>query len=181
MSYGNNEVRYAIDTIPSYKTVTIAVKGGGGLTFSSYATGGDITSNEIAYTNERDTGFELIEGNAMVLGEDSFGSLTALSAGSKVYSNTASIAMMKEEINKQLNNIGFGNYYNKNTFQSQDISRNYGSLGSNNLENLMKNMISLLTVISTKDTSLYVDSKQIAKATATSMNKELGFQNKKRW
>ena len=72
-------------------------------------------------------------------------------------------------------------YYNKNTFQSQDISRNYGSLGSNNLENLMKNMISLLTVISTKDTSLYVDSKQIAKATATSMNKELGFQNKKRW
>ena len=176
-----NDVRYAIDNIPSYKTVTIAVKGGGGLTFSSYATGGDITSNEIAYTNERDTGFELIEGNAMVLGEDSFGSLTALSAGSKVYSNTASIAMMKEEINKQLNNIGFGNYYNKNTFQSQDISRNYGSLGSNNLENLMKNMISLLTVISTKDTSLYVDSKQIAKATATSMNKELGFQNKKRW
>ncbi|MGL5190914.1 MAG: phage tail tape measure protein [Cetobacterium sp.] len=157
---------------------------GGGFSQNSYEEGGYISSPEVAYTNEKHSGFELIEGNATELASDSFGSITALGAGSRVYNNTASIAMMKEEISNQLGKVGFGDYYNMNTAKSNPFSKNIipnYSNNNSNLENLMSDMINLLKVISMKDNNLYLDSKQIAKATARPMNRELGFQSKKGW
>ncbi|MCI7207700.1 MAG: phage tail tape measure protein [Clostridium sp.] len=92
---------------------------------TKYASGGTVTEDTIAYTNEKAIGFELIEGNAVELASDNVGSITAMSAGTRVYSNTASVAMMKEEIAEQLSKIDFGEYYNRNTKASKQLNGNY--------------------------------------------------------
>lgn len=135
-----DEINRKINSIPTYIPVTVKAIMTGNVSIPTGSggrwtmeDGGTVSKDSVVYTNEKHAGFELIEGGAIELASDSFGSLTALNSGARVYNNMTSIDMMKEEIASQLSKVDFGSYYSKNTMASRQLANNYTSRSSNNI------------------------------------------------
>lgn len=147
-----------------------------------YETGGTVPFDQIAWTNENRR-FELTSKPAYEIGTTSFGTLTALSGGTRVYNNTASVAMMKEavqeEVDRKLSSISLGGYYSAQAPSAINLTStspvtSQSAFDSSNMEKLMNNMIGILTGILNKSNTIEINEKALSKRLAPSMDKELG-------
>ena len=156
---------------------TLEIEGG------KYETGGTVPFDQIAWTNENRR-FELTDRPAYEIGVTSFGTLTALSGGTRVYNNTASVDMMKEavqeEVAKAVSQVSLGSYYDRITTPSIKLNNtlnpviSQSAFDSSNMEKLMNNMIGILTGILNKSNTIEINEKALSKRLAPSMDKELG-------
>lgn len=190
-----DEIKRKIGSIPTYIPVTVKAIMTGNVSIPTgnggrwtMEEGGTVSNDAVVYTNEKHAGFELIEGGAVELLSDDFGSVTALSSGARVYNNMTSIDMMKEEISRQLSQVDFGSYYSRNTAQSKRLVSNYNnsnatsnSQDTSKMESLMLSMVQLLERLNNKNTNIYMNTRQVGRVIAGNVDEELATKSKKRW
>ena len=176
-----------INNLPVSKTVRVEIQRAASSDIIEnswkYETGGTVPFDQIAWTNENHR-FELTDRPAYEIGTTSFGTLTALSGGTRVYNNTASVDMMKEAVQEEVarvtSQVSLGGYYNRNTTPSIKLNNtlnpviSQSAFDSSNMEKLMNNMIGILTGILNKSNTIEINEKALCKRLAPSMDKELG-------
>lgn len=176
-----------INNLPVSKTVRLEIQRAASSDIIEnswkYEAGGTVPFDQIAWTNENHR-FELTSKPAYEIGATSFGTLTALSGGTRVYNNTASVDMMKEAVQEEVarvaSQVSLGDYYNRNTTPSIKLNNtlnpviSQSAFDSSNMEKLMNNMIGILTGILNKSNTIEINEKALSKRLAPSMDKELG-------
>lgn len=176
-----------INNLPVSKTVRLEIQRAASSDIIEnswkYEAGGTVPFDQIAWTNENHR-FELTSKPAYEIGTTSFGTLTALSGGTRVYNNTASVDMMKaavqEEVARAASQVSLGDYYDRSTTPAIKLNNtlnpviSQSAFDSSNMEKLMNNMIGILTGILNKSNTIEINEKALSKRLAPSMDKELG-------